>query len=111
MHCSHAAKPAGGNHIPVIKTPPAWKNSVADWSDYFRRSVIILEQQAIVKRGEIYYADLSPVVGSEQGGMRPVLIIPEKSLLRKVITILIPAAFRFVGRSLEILLKMIVFVS
>lgn len=27
------------------------------------------------KRGEIYFADLSPVVGSEQGGMRPVLII------------------------------------
>ena len=29
----------------------------------------------IVKRGEIYYADLSPVVGSEQGGIRPVLIV------------------------------------
>ncbi len=29
----------------------------------------------MVKRGDIYYADLSPVVGSEQGGMRPVLII------------------------------------
>lgn len=29
----------------------------------------------IVKRGEVYYADLSPVVGSEQGGVRPVLII------------------------------------
>ncbi len=29
----------------------------------------------IVKRGEIYYADLSPVVGSEQGGVRPILII------------------------------------
>ena len=28
-----------------------------------------------VKRGDIYYADLSPVVGSEQGGLRPVLII------------------------------------
>jgi mRNA interferase MazF len=28
-----------------------------------------------VRRGEIYYADLSPVVGSEQGGMRPVLIV------------------------------------
>ena len=28
-----------------------------------------------VKRGELYYADLSPVVGSEQGGIRPVLII------------------------------------
>ena len=59
----------------MIKTPPAWKNSVADWSDYFRRSVMILEQQDVVKRGEIYYADLSPVVGSEQGGIRPVLIV------------------------------------
>ena len=29
----------------------------------------------IVKRGDIYYADLSPVIGSEQGGIRPVLII------------------------------------
>lgn len=29
----------------------------------------------VIKRGDIYYADLSPVVGSEQGGVRPVLII------------------------------------
>ncbi|MBE7024704.1 MAG: type II toxin-antitoxin system PemK/MazF family toxin [Ruminococcaceae bacterium] len=29
----------------------------------------------IVKRGDIYYADLSPVIGSEQGGIRPVLVI------------------------------------
>jgi len=29
----------------------------------------------IVKRGDIYYADLSPVIGSEQGGIRPVLIV------------------------------------
>ena len=28
-----------------------------------------------VTRGEIYYADLSPVVGSEQGGVRPVLVV------------------------------------
>ena len=28
-----------------------------------------------IKRGDIYYADLSPVIGSEQGGIRPVLII------------------------------------
>lgn len=28
-----------------------------------------------VKRGDIYYADLSPVIGSEQGGVRPVVII------------------------------------
>lgn len=29
----------------------------------------------IVKRGDIFYADLSPVIGSEQGGVRPVLVI------------------------------------
>lgn len=29
----------------------------------------------IFKRGDIFYADLSPVIGSEQGGMRPVLIV------------------------------------
>ena len=31
--------------------------------------------RVIIKRGDIYYADLSPVIGSEQGGVRPVLII------------------------------------
>lgn len=37
----------------------------------------LLEREAImnIKRGEIYYADLSPVIGSEQGGVRPVLIV------------------------------------
>ena len=30
---------------------------------------------SIVKRGDVFYADLSPVVGSEQGGLRPVLIV------------------------------------
>ncbi len=29
----------------------------------------------LIKRGDIFYADLSPVVGSEQGGLRPVLIV------------------------------------
>lgn len=33
------------------------------------------EKNMTIKRGDIYYADLSPVVGSEQGGVRPVLII------------------------------------
>lgn len=33
---------------------------------------IIVDQ---IKRGELYYADLSPVVGSEQGGVRPVLVV------------------------------------
>ena len=40
---------------------------------FFRRSVNVVDTN--VKRGDIYYADLSPVVGSEQGGVRPVLII------------------------------------
>ncbi|MBE5955712.1 MAG: type II toxin-antitoxin system PemK/MazF family toxin [Lachnospiraceae bacterium] len=29
----------------------------------------------VIKRGDIYYADLRPVIGSEQGGIRPVLIV------------------------------------
>lgn len=41
--------------------------------------MISTEREAVmdsnVKRGDIYYADLSPVVGSEQGGIRPVLIV------------------------------------
>lgn len=41
-------------------------------SSYYRkRSDIIV----LIRRGDIYYADLRPVVGSEQGGVRPVLII------------------------------------
>ena len=39
----------------------------------WRRSVNFVD--TIVKRGDIFYADLSPVVGSEQGGVRPVLIV------------------------------------
>jgi mRNA interferase MazF len=35
----------------------------------------MLEMITNIKRGDIFYADLSPVVGSEQGGLRPVLII------------------------------------
>ena len=31
--------------------------------------------ERIVKRGDIYYAELNPVIGSEQGGTRPVLIL------------------------------------
>lgn len=34
-----------------------------------------LRSEMIVKRGELYYADLSPVIGSEQGGIRPVLVV------------------------------------
>ena len=34
-----------------------------------------LSEIPMVKRGELYYADLSPVIGSEQGGVRPVLVV------------------------------------
>ena len=35
----------------------------------------VKQMDTTVKRGDIFYADLSPVVGSEQGGVRPVLIV------------------------------------
>lgn len=34
-----------------------------------------VKETMMIKRGDIYYADLSPVIGSEQGGVRPVLVI------------------------------------
>lgn len=34
-----------------------------------------MRNEKVVKRGDIYYADLSPVIGSEQGGVRPVIIV------------------------------------
>lgn len=40
-----------------------------------KREPELNQRQHIVQRGDIYYADLSPVTGSEQGGIRPVLII------------------------------------
>lgn len=44
-----------------------------------------------VKRGDIYYADLSPVIGSEQGGVRPVLVIQNDIGNRYSPTIIIAA--------------------
>lgn len=45
----------------------------------------------VVKRGDIYYADLSPVVGSEQGGVRPVLVVQNDIGNRYSPTIIITA--------------------
>jgi mRNA interferase MazF len=46
-------------------------------ASYFHPEKMKVECEDVlnVHRGDIYYADLSPVVGSEQGGMRPVLIV------------------------------------
>ena len=48
-------------------------------------------ESMIVKRGDIYYADLRPVVGSEQGGVRPVLIIQNAMVNRYMPTVICAA--------------------
>ena len=49
-----------------------------------------------VRRGDIYYADLSPVVGSEQGGLRPVLIVQNDVGNRHApTTIVVPLTTKF----------------
>ena len=44
-----------------------------------------------IKRGEVFYADLSPVVGSEQGGTRPVLIVQNNTGNRYAPTVIAAA--------------------
>ncbi len=52
-----------------------------------------------VKRGDIYYADLSPVVGSEQGGLRPVLIVQNDVGNRYSPTVIAAAITSQVGKA------------
>ena len=52
-----------------------------------------------VRRGEIYFADLSPVVGSEQGGMRPVLIIQNDAGNRHSPTVIAAAITSRTGKA------------
>lgn len=47
--------------------------------------------EQIIKRGDIYYATLSPVIGSEQGGTRPVLILSNNTGNRYSPTVIIAA--------------------
>ncbi len=53
----------------------------------------------MIKRGEIYYADLSPVVGSEQGGIRPVLILQNDIGNRYSPTIIVAAITSKTGKA------------
>ncbi len=55
--------------------------------------------QNAVKRGDIYYADLSPVVGSEQGGMRPVLIVQNDTGNRHSPTVIAAAITSQTGKA------------
>ena len=53
-----------------------------------------------VKRGDIYYADLSPVVGSEQGGVRPVLIVQNDTGNRHSPTVIAAAITSPTGKAI-----------
>ena len=64
---------------------------------FFRRSVNLVE--STVRRGEIYYADLSPVVGSEQGGVRPVLIVQNDTGNRHSPTVIAAAITSQLGKA------------
>lgn len=52
-----------------------------------------------VKRGDIFYADLSPVVGSEQGGIRPVLIVQNNTGNRHSPTVIAAAITSQTGKA------------
>lgn len=52
-----------------------------------------------VRRGDIYYADLSPVVGSEQGGTRPVLIVQNDTGNRYSPTVIAAAITSQIGKA------------
>ena len=53
----------------------------------------------MVKRGDIFFADLSPVVGSEQGGMRPVLIVQNDTGNRHSPTVIAAAITSQLGKA------------
>ena len=53
----------------------------------------------IIRRGDIYYADLRPVVGSEQGGVRPVLIVQNDTGNRHSPTIIAAAITSRTGKA------------
>lgn len=53
----------------------------------------------LLKRGDVYYADLSPVVGSEQGGVRPVLILQNNIGNKYSPTVIVAAVTSKIGKS------------
>lgn len=52
-----------------------------------------------IKRGDMYYADLSPVIGSEQGGIRPVLVIQNNIGNKYSPTVIVSAITSKLGKS------------
>ena len=56
-------------------------------------------EHSVVNRGDIYYADLSPEVGSEQGGVRPVLIVQNDTGNRHSPTVIAAAITSQTGKA------------
>lgn len=54
----------------------------------------------MMKRGDVYYADLSPVIGSEQGGTRPVLILQNNIGNKYSPTVIVAAITSKIGKSM-----------
>ena len=67
----------------------------------YRASIFIwrVNRMSTVRRGDIYFADLSPVVGSEQGGMRPVLIVQNDTGNRHSPTVIAAAITSQLGKA------------
>ena len=59
----------------------------------------VKHMESTVKRGDIFYADLSPVVGSEQGGTRPVLIVQNDTGNRHSPTVIAAAITSQTGKA------------
>jgi len=64
-----------------------------------RLPVTVPQAEQAVRRGDIYYADLSPVVGSEQGGIRPVLIVQNNVGNRHSPTVIAAAITSQIGKA------------
>lgn len=61
--------------------------------------MVIVSVNNNIRRGDIFYADLSPVVGSEQGGVRPVLIVQNDVGNRYSPTVIAAAITSQIGKS------------
>ena len=58
-----------------VYTRKRWKYFILKQGFFYETGKNRSVNCVVIKRGDIFYADLRPVVGSEQGGIRPVLII------------------------------------
>ena len=66
--------------------------AITSATQWFERTLDDLEcEKMVIRRGDIFYAELRPVIGSEQGGVRPVLIIQNDTGNRHSPTVIVAA--------------------